>query len=68
MEIREGTVNALVGPSGSGKSTIAKLIAGLWDVDGGKIVQSGTHEQLTQQGGLYRRFVQSREQAVGWRL
>lgn len=37
MEIREGTVNALVGPSGSGKSTIAKLIASLWDVDGGSI-------------------------------
>lgn len=37
MSIREGTVNALVGPSGSGKSTIAKLIAGLWDVDKGNI-------------------------------
>lgn len=37
MEIKEGTVNALVGPSGSGKSTIAKLIAGLWDVKGGSI-------------------------------
>lgn len=37
MEIREGTVSALVGPSGSGKSTIAKLIASLWDVDGGSI-------------------------------
>lgn len=37
MEIREGTVNALVGPSGSGKSTIAKLIASLWDVDGGSV-------------------------------
>lgn len=29
MEIREGTVNAIVGPSGSGKSTLAKLIASL---------------------------------------
>ena len=37
MEIKEGTVNAFVGPSGSGKSTIAKLIASLWDVDGGSI-------------------------------
>jgi len=37
MDIREGTVSALVGPSGSGKSTIAKLIASLWDADGGSI-------------------------------
>lgn len=37
MEIKAGTVNALVGPSGSGKSTIAKLIASLWDVNGGSI-------------------------------
>lgn len=42
MEIKEGTVNALVGPSGSGKSTIAKLIAGLWDVNGGSIAIGGT--------------------------
>lgn len=41
MEIKEGTVNALVGPSGSGKSTIAKLIVGLWDVDGGAISIGG---------------------------
>ena len=41
MDIKEGTVNALVGPSGSGKSTIAKLIAGLWDVGGGQITLGG---------------------------
>lgn len=37
-------------------------------VDGGKIVQSGTHEQLIEQGGIYRRFVESRELAVGWKV
>ncbi len=49
LEIAEGTVNALVGPSGSGKSTIAKLIAGLWDVDGGKITIGGVNiRSMTQ--------------------
>lgn len=38
---REGTVNALVGPSGSGKSTIAKLLASMWDVQGGRITIGG---------------------------
>lgn len=37
-----GSVTALVGPSGGGKSTIAKLIASLWDVSGGKITIDGT--------------------------
>lgn len=37
MDIKEGTVTALVGPSGSGKSTIAKLIASMWDVNNGSI-------------------------------
>lgn len=37
LTIRPASVTALVGPSGSGKSTIAKLIAGFWDVTGGKI-------------------------------
>lgn len=41
MQIRPGTVNALVGPSGSGKSTIAKLIASLWDVKSGSICIGG---------------------------
>lgn len=39
--VRTGTMTALVGPSGSGKSTIAKLIAGYWDVDAGKITIDG---------------------------
>lgn len=41
MQIKSGTVNAIVGPSGSGKSTIAKLIASMWDVDGGSISLGG---------------------------
>ncbi len=55
LDIRAGTVTALVGPSGSGKSTIAKLIAGFWDVDSGSITIGGRDireiplDQLNQQ-------------------
>ena len=41
MEVPEGSFVALVGPSGSGKSTIARLIAALWDVNGGSISLGG---------------------------
>lgn len=37
-------------------------------IDKGRIAQSGTHEQLMEQGGIYRRFVESRKQAVGWKV
>ena len=37
-------------------------------IDKGRIAQSGTHEQLMEQGGIYRRFVESREQAVGLKV
>lgn len=37
-------------------------------IDDGKIVQSGTHDELMHQGGIYRRFVESRELAVGWKV
>lgn len=37
-------------------------------VDGGKIVQKGTHEELVKQEGIYRRFVVERRQAAGWKV
>lgn len=37
-------------------------------VDKGRIVQQGRHEELIQQDGIYRRFVQSRELAASWKL
>jgi len=36
-----GGMTAIVGPSGSGKSTMAKLMAGFWDVNKGKITYGG---------------------------
>ena len=37
-------------------------------IDKGRIVQQGTHNQLMKQEGIYKRFVDSREQAVSWKL
>ena len=37
-------------------------------LDGGRIVQRGRHDELMREDGLYRRFVQGREAALGWKL
>lgn len=37
-------------------------------VDSGKIAQLGTHTQLMQEGGIYRSFVNARQQAAGWKI
>ncbi len=37
-------------------------------VDGGKIVQEGTHEELMGQPGIYRNFVNERKEAVSWKI
>lgn len=37
-------------------------------IDKGHIVQKGNHEQLMKQDGIYKRFVNAREQAVSWKI
>ncbi len=37
-------------------------------VDDGCIAERGTHEELMRQNGLYRRFIEIREKAEGWRI
>ena len=37
-------------------------------IDKGRIVQRGTHTELAEQDGIYRRFIADREKAVGWKL
>ncbi len=37
-------------------------------VDKGKIVQQGTHNQLMNEDGIYKRFINARAQAVSWKL
>ncbi|MGN1389562.1 MAG: hypothetical protein ACI4WR_07940, partial [Bulleidia sp.] len=36
-------------------------------IDRGRIVQSGTHEQLMAEEGIYQRFVKSRQEAISWK-
>ena len=37
-------------------------------VDNGRIVQKGTHSELIKQNGVYRNFIEIREQAEGWHI
>lgn len=37
-------------------------------VEKGKITEIGTHEQLMNQEGTYKRFIDTRKQAVSWKL
>ncbi len=37
-------------------------------IDEGKIVQSGKHDDLMKEEGIYRRFVLDRKEAVSWKI
>ena len=37
-------------------------------LDGGHIVQRGTHAELAKQDGIYSRFISQREQAESWHI
>lgn len=53
VEIKTGSLVALLGPSGSGKSTLLRLIAGLEQPDSGRIFLTGrdaTFEQVQKRG------------------
>ncbi|MEE0954257.1 MAG: ABC transporter ATP-binding protein [Eubacterium sp.] len=34
----------------------------------GEIAEEGTHEQLMQEAGIYRKFVDDRQHTIGWRI
>ncbi len=60
FEIRQGEVFGLVGESGSGKSTIARMISGLYRLDGGEVrfdgeIVSGASAETLKE---YRRKIQ----------
>ena len=61
FDIQAGEVFGVVGESGSGKSTIARMIAGLYPVDGGSITFEGqVVSDLTNRAALdaYRKNIQ----------
>jgi ATP-binding cassette subfamily B protein len=37
-------------------------------IDGGKIKQKGTHEELISVDGIYKTFVTERKEAVSWKV
>ena len=37
-------------------------------IDGGHIVQMGTHNELIKKEGIYKNFVSDRREAVSWKL
>lgn len=37
-------------------------------IDNGKIAQSGTHEELMKEDGIYRTFVEGRKEASSWKI
>src|SRR5215211_8485873 len=41
LEVRDGSLTALLGPSGGGKSTLLRVIAGLEEPDAGRVLISG---------------------------
>lgn len=45
VEMKEGTLTAIVGPSGSGKSTLLRLIARFYDPQEGKVLFGGRDER-----------------------
>ncbi|SPM35676.1 iron ABC transporter permease [Mycobacterium rhizamassiliense] len=53
LELRPGTVTALVGPSGSGKSTLAALLARFHDVEDGAIRVGGQDIRSLSADELY---------------
>ena len=56
FEIARGETVAIVGENGAGKSTVAKLIARLYDPDGGRILWNGVDLRELDRSALHSRI------------
>jgi ATP-binding cassette subfamily B protein len=56
LTIPAGSTVAVVGPTGAGKSSIAKLVARVYDVDGGSVTVGGTDVREWELGSYRRRI------------
>ena len=70
MEVRDGSLAALLGPSGSGKSTLLRVIAGLEEPDSGRVVINGqdmTHVPVQHRnvGFCFQHYAAFKHMTVG---
>jgi ATP-binding cassette subfamily B protein/ATP-binding cassette subfamily C protein len=66
LEIRRGEVVALVGENGSGKTTIAKILAGLYQPDGGDVRWDATSLRDVDQDALRSRIAVIAQEYTHW--
>jgi len=62
LEVYEGEVVALVGETGSGKTTLGRLVVGLLEADGGRVVFEG--QNLLAANGRERKALRRRIQFI----
>ena len=48
LQVRRGSVHALMGENGAGKSTLMKILMGIYDADAGEVLVEG--EKLAARG------------------